>query len=165
MPGGVRIIDRGWNAFKKKLQRNKGKGLVASVGVQGDKATEMHEGGDITNATIGAIQEYGTEDGRVPERSHWRATFDENESKYTRELEKIPGRLLQGQSTIKGELLLVGEIYKFDVLKKIKSHIAPALAESTIEMHKGETTPLDNTGQYINSFSVDVVPRSEKSDA
>ncbi|MCP4603230.1 MAG: hypothetical protein GY847_22395 [Proteobacteria bacterium] len=165
MPGGVRIIDRGWNAFKKKLQRNKGKGLVASVGVQGDKATEMHADGDITNATIGAIHEYGAEDNkRPPARPHWRPTFDENEKKYAKEMEKIPERILRGQSTIKGELLLVGEKYKADVLKKIQSHIPPRLADETLEQEK-HTAPLWATGQYVNSFSVDVVPRSEKSDA
>ncbi len=161
MKSSAKWIDRGWNKFKAGLKTADGSGLVASVGVQGDGAHEQHEGG-ATNVSIGVIHEYGSEDNtNPPARPHWAPTMDENEQKYLKELKQIQSELLKSGGTIKGQLRLVGEMYRGDVVLKIKAQIPPPLADSTIEQKRGETTPLDRTGQYINSFSVDVKDRSK----
>lgn len=40
-----------------------------SVGIMGDKASVNHEGSELTNAEIGAIQEFGSVANRIPPRS------------------------------------------------------------------------------------------------
>lgn len=39
------------------------------VGIMGDKASANHEGSDLTNAEIGAIQEFGSVANKIPARS------------------------------------------------------------------------------------------------
>ena len=144
----VKVIDKGWNAIMKKMKQ--AHGLVASVGVQGVKGGTKHKSGKMTNAELGSIHEYGR---GVPQRSHWRSTFDENQAKYQKELDDISRRVYSpGQGTVKGDLLLLGEIYKTDVIRKIHSSIAPDLEAATKIRHKGETVPLLDSGQYIGSF-------------
>ena len=83
MPEQVQIKDRGWlklQAFFKQAA----KGKSVSVGVQGDEAqAQDHEGG-MTNVGLAVIHEYGSDAANIPERSHWRSTFDEKQ----RELQK-----------------------------------------------------------------------------
>ena len=152
----VKVIDKGWNAIMKNMKQ--ANGFVASVGVQGSEGGEKHSSGRMTNAQLGSIHEYGR---GVPQRSHWRSTFDENQAKYQKELDNISRKVYSPQDgTFKGDLLLLGEQYKTDVIRKIHSSIAPDLEEATKIQHKGETVPLLDTGQYIGSFSAVLTDRS-----
>jgi len=141
--------DRGWKKIKSQLiaLRN---GRAVAVGIQGDDASEDHEG--MTNAQLGAIHEFGL---GVPERSFIRSTFDENNAFQTR-MDVLAKVALSG-GTAKGQLIIVGEQARTAILRKIKSHIPPPLAESTVAHKKGETTPLIDTGQLWNSISYEIV--------
>lgn len=151
----LKDIDKGWRDIQKKLLELK-MGKAVSVGVQGDESEEEH--GGATNILIGSVHEFGREDGSIKARSHWRSTFDENIHKYQGILDRVAKRVYgPGEGTIGGDLLLLGEKYKTDVIKKIHSSIPPDLADSTVAKHKGETIPLIDTGQYINSFTAVVV--------
>jgi hypothetical protein len=159
----VKIIDRGWEKLKKEMLRTAA-GRVAKVGVQGDEAEATYEDG-WSNATNAAVHEFGTIDGKVPERAPMRTSFDENVQKYERQAAKSAKAILGGQAKTEGELLLLGEAYRADVLKKIKAGLEPGLAESTLvgsastglpRADYGDT-PLMVTGQFWNSFSVQVV--------
>jgi phage gpG-like protein len=153
MASGVKVIDKGWDKIKKQTtELQKSGGVAASVGIQGSDAGIAREGG-LTNVEVGGFQEYGTS--RIPERSFLRSTFDDNQSKYSKGLEKVAKGIFEG-GTVKGNLLLLGEQYKGDILKKIKAQIPPPLSEVTIERKRGEATPLIDTGQLWNSISVDV---------
>jgi hypothetical protein len=157
----VKVIDRGWKRIQKEFKKVSD-GEAVTIGVQGNAATEENEG--ITNVRLGAIHEFGTDDGRIPERSHFRSTFDENVKKYEKELVDAAKRITAGES-FEGELILLGEMARKDILDKIKSNIPPPLAQSTIEQKKGETTALINWGIYWNSISwerttIDRVDRS-----
>lgn len=153
----LKVVDKGWDDIKKKMLGLK-IGKAASVGVQGSEAGEDH--GGPTNVMIGSVHEFGSK--TVPQRPHWRSTFDEKQSKYQKEMDKIAKRVYEpGQGTIDGDLLLLGEMYKKDVIDKIKSKLSPSLADGTIAHKKGEDTPLIDTGQYINSFTAIVVKETE----
>jgi hypothetical protein len=72
--GGAKIIDKdlGWKElFKRAEEIENGR---VRVGVLSDA---MVEGEDFTLAELAAVHEYGTEDGRIPERSFLRSTFDD----------------------------------------------------------------------------------------
>lgn len=152
MAKGVRVIDRGLTQILKRMAVA-ARGQVASVGVQGDKGQLMeHE--NSTNVEIYAVHEYGTKDGRIPERSSLRSTFDEKLSSYQKELDEV-GRKFFSLENYEGELMLLGEKMKKDVIEKIKSGIPPELAPSTIASspkRKG-SIPLWNTGQLVNALT------------
>lgn len=155
MPKNVKVIDRGWKRIQKEFKKVSD-GEAVTIGVQGNAATEEHEG--ITNVQLGAIHEFGK--GNVPERSHFRSTFDENVKKYEKELVNAAKKITAGES-FEGELILLGEMARKDILNKIKSNIPPALAEETIAQKQGETTALINTGVYWNSISYERKKLSE----
>jgi len=150
----VQVIDKGWDAIGNELKKLSG-GKAASVGIQGSKASESH--GKYTNVEIGAVHEYGTKDGRIPERSFIRSTYAENEATIVKEAAKIAStRVFEGKSPI-ADITMMGEDFRKKILEKIQSGIAPPLAESTIEHKKGEGTPLIDTGQLWNAISSEVV--------
>jgi hypothetical protein len=151
----VIVIDRGWGSISKQLRAFK-RGKAASVGVQGQEAEAPHtgeEGSELTNVAIGSIHEFGL---GVPQRSHWRSTFDEKMDKYKKELDEIAVRVYTpGQGSVEGDLLLLGEQYKKDVIDKMRAGIAP-------EKGDGDPKHLIDTGQYMNSFSVQIVNPEDK---
>jgi hypothetical protein len=154
MPPKVKIVDRGWNKIKKNLAGLRA-GKAAAVGVQGSNASKEHEGGGLTNALLATFHEYGG-DPSPPERSFLRSTMSDRVNEYQKELDNIGRGFFEG-GTVEGNLLLLGEKYKADIIDKIKSGIAPPLKEETLVRKKGEVTPLiGDTGQLINSFSVEV---------
>jgi hypothetical protein len=155
----VKWKDFGWEAIKKEFSKvGEAGSLSVSVGVQGDEAALTHENSGLTNADLAIIHEFGTSDGRIPARPHWRSAFDANSKKYQKELDDAVRAGLDGKR-IEGELLLAGEAYRADVIKLIKTSIDPPLSEATVEHKQGETTTLIDTGQYINSFRAVVVKR------
>jgi len=165
----VIVKDRGWNEIKKHAKQLK-KARAASVGIQGSLAelkTKGHE--DKTNVEIGLYNEFGSQkiSGRPPERSFIRSTFDENMPKYQKIVDDTAKKFFDlGPLRVDGELLLLGELCKKNIIDKMKSGIPPELSERTIKirMAKGETkfTPLIFTGQLMNSLSVEVVDRASK---
>ena len=151
----VKVIDRGWNDLQKKATALK-KGRAASVGIQGAEAQiaeDVH--GGMTNVELGAIHEFGTQDGHIPERSHIRSTFDKNKAKYESEMKEI-SREFYARKDVSGKLLLLGEEVKTDIIETIRSGELEPLAESTLARREGNATPLWNTGQYVNALTATV---------
>ena len=159
MAQSVKVVDKGWGNIAKWM-KTLGDGRTASVGIQGDKAAEDH--GALTNAELGAIHEYGTKDGHIPERSFLRSTEAENESWIADQLKKIASdKVFEGKDP-EGSLKMMGEEFRTKVLEKIKSNIPPELADSTKAAKKGEPTALISSGQFWNSITSEVVDSREK---
>jgi hypothetical protein len=156
----VKVIDRGWKRIQKNMKRYFG-GSVAAVGIQGVEAEEIDEfvHGDATNVLIGVVHEFGW--GNNPERSYLRSTFDEKLSKYKLESDKI-ARGIFGGGTAYGALLLLGEQFRGDIIRKIQSGISPGLKEKSLVGRPGSgTTPLWATGQLVNSITSVIKDRRE----
>lgn len=100
---------------------------------------------------IAASNEYGTEDGRIPERSYMRSTFDENKSQLGEVQKKQYQKVLDGKSTIKDALSILGMWFETKVKKKIIDLKDPPNAESTIA-RKGSSNPLVDEGQLHESI-------------
>jgi hypothetical protein len=146
----VKVIDRGWNRLVKNLVRSPN--VRSKVGVQGSEAEVARTGG-LTNAGLAAVHEFGSPARGIPERSFLRSTFDEKQKGYQKELDRIAGMVLDG-AALEGEMRLLGETYRSDIIGKIHSSIPPPLSPETIERKGGESTPLIDTGQLLNSISV-----------
>ena len=152
MGSPVRDIDRGFKRIKRLLTKASRRGPAVGVGAQAAEAKADHDG--ITNAELAAVHEFGK--GNAPERSFLRSTFDENLRDYDRELTAIAKRTYDGSASLEGDLLLLGESMRSDVIQKIRSSIPPPLKSATVARKKGETTPLIDTGQLLNAISVQV---------
>lgn len=148
-----RDIDRGWFNIKKNAKDLAD--VWVKVGVQGDKAMEQREGG-ITNVQLATTHEFGSPIARVPQRSFIRATFDERERVYRKDRDEIVKDKTLSLQRVRGELRMLGEKYRADVIDKIRSDIPPPLAQSTIDAKAGVTTALIDTMQLLRSIDVQV---------
>lgn len=104
----------------------------------------------ITVAQLGTIHEFGTSDGRIPERSWMRSTDSENRNKYSKMMDAVFDRVLRGKGQIASRLTAVGERIASDLRRKITSLRTPPNAASTIAQ-KGSSNPLIDTGHMRQS--------------
>jgi len=141
----VQDIDRGWNRIKREVQKSGG----VKVGVMGDAGTS-DEGADML--LIAAVNEFGSADGRVPERSYIRAGFDKNRSKLRNTAAALWGRVLDGDMDQRQALGLLGETHQDQVQKFLTALSAPPNAASTIARKRGSANPLIDTGRLRSSI-------------
>lgn len=144
-------IDRGANAILKQVIIAKRKPFV-KIGVQADAG--MHKGSNTDMVVIASANEYGTRDGRIPERSFIRSTMDENRRKL---LTKTKRLLKNEKYNIRKILNLLGlEITRL-IQRKITTLSSPPNKPSTIRA-KGSDNPLIDTGQLRQTIRHEVVP-------
>jgi hypothetical protein len=158
----VTDIDRGYARILQDIASLDD--TVVFVGIRQEKG--MDEDGDITVAGYATVNEFGSEDGRVPERSFLRSTVDENEAKYQGLLAAQVGLVLEGKLTPDKALMSLGERAVADVQMKIRSNIPPANAESTYRKIKvglakgthgsGPKVTLIDTGRMRQSIDYEV---------
>ena len=155
--GSVRFNMDGWNdQVKKALQGN----FVTRVGILGEKASEIHNETDKTNAEIGAIHELGLL-AHVPERSFLRMPLET----------KLEGWIennldLYEQCLKKGNMKKWFEALGFAAEKIIEDAFLsggfgswPRLSPVTVAMKGGRWWPLIDTGQLRASITSAVYER------
>ena len=122
------------------------------VGIVGEKASETEEnGGGLTMAELGAIQEFGSAAAHIPARSFVRAFFDENDkriqdmmkSAFTRVMRKKTGTVINNWNK---EMEAIGHQLAGEMQGRILRIIPPPNALMT-EDRKGFNSPLIDTGQ------------------
>lgn len=114
---------------------------AVEVGLQNDGSTS--DDGTLVSH-YGAVNEFGTRDGRVPERSFMRSTFDETVDKLVRTRGKIVDGVYRGMLTAEQGAGLLGEMHQADIQKKISSHPPPPNAPSTARRKKSTGTLVDS---------------------
>ncbi len=107
--------------------------------------------GDIGIAGIAAVNEFGTEDGLIPERSFLRATLDEDAKRINAAAGKALGLVLDGRLTADRAYDQIGFFVVGRVQRKIVDFHDPGNAPSTIA-RKGEDNPLIDTGRLRQSI-------------
>lgn len=139
----TKLIDRdlGWKEFVQNVARM-GDARV-KVGVM-DDGEDYPEG--ITVAEVAAINEFGTEDGRIPERSFLRSTFDEKREELLVLAEMLTQRILFGKSTVEDAMNVLGATLASAIKKTIADGVDPPNAESTAR-RKAAT---GKTAKYFN---------------
>ncbi len=144
--GFARIV----GAIKKAVQQ-----AYVTVGVHQEEGDKPH--GAFTVAQIAAVHEYGSEDGKIPQRSFIRDTHDLNLQANLERLKRLEEHVLTGKLTQHQLLTYLGEVASKQMVSRINQGIAPALKPATIK-RKGSSKPLIDTGQLKGSISFKVNP-------
>lgn len=157
----VREVDRGWNQIRAQLKALKQGDSYVKAGVLGDAGA--HEGSNLTNVDLALIHEFGTRDGRIPERSFIRSSFEHNRAEYIENLRKLIKGVYENKMTIPRALGIMGLKMASDMKKGITTGegIPPPNAPATIAA-KGSSRPLVDRGRLVNSISHEVVVSGAK---
>jgi hypothetical protein len=153
------VIDRdlGYGDFMTRLAGMHSVSVLVGVDGTGTEV-EVGEGGKVIAtpdlAQIALWNEFGTEDGHVPERSFLRSTMDENRAKYLNLQQVAVDRMLDGLAprTAYGA---IGLVACADVRRKIRNRVDPANAESTIRQ-KDSDVPLVDTGELYDAIGYQI---------
>lgn len=152
-----KVVDKdyGWSDLMKTFEGLEGE-ISVVVGVPAT-ADEYKDGAN--QVLVASVNEFGSDDGRIPERSFLRSTVDENAQEYSALLAKLVGRVVDGKATPNQALDRLGLTVERDVKRKIVDLKEPPNAERTIEQKKS-SNPLIDTGQLRQSVTYEI--RREK---
>jgi hypothetical protein len=145
--------DMGYAKLMTAFQANKGERAVF-VGFL--RSSGVHKGSNMTVASIGAIHEFGSSDGKIPERSFMRSAVQANRKKLEEMIGKLSLAVIEGAKDSKTALGILGEYVKGLMQKKIRAGVPPPLSAGTVA-RKGSSVPLIDTGQLINSIEWQIV--------
>lgn len=154
--------DFGWNKLITRFETEAGSssvfiGFLRSSGFHKPKAKKgvLPKGEPMTMAQLGAIHEFGTADGHIPERSYMRASLHANEKKIEKMITKLATQVLEEDMPKEKALGLVGEYVKNVFKAFIRKGVPPPNKPSTIAA-KGSSKPLVDTGQLLNTIEWEV---------
>lgn len=125
--------------------------LAISVGVHGDSGEE----GGTPLATIAAANEYGTEDGHIPERSFIRSTVDEELPSLKILRDRVLAQVVLGELNPRQAIGIMGAYLQGKIQQKIASGVPPPNAPATIAA-KGSSTTLIDTGRLRQAISYEI---------
>lgn len=114
-----------------------------------------HQSGDMTVASIGFVHEFGSSDGRIPERSFMRTTIAQEKRAIVTMQKKLLKKVQAGDMSMEKALGLIGDFMRAKISEKITNLSAPANAPQTVAK-KGSSNPLVDTGQLRNSITFEV---------
>jgi len=149
MPGDTSI----WKKLLAKVHKLDKRHV--KVGILGQAAIEPVDGG-ITMVELGTMHEFGTADGRIPERSYIRSTLNSGNDELKQICAKLASDIVNGRRNVDEALKILGEFGVAQVRGKItKTDIPPPLKPATIAA-KGSSKPLVDTGALLNSISYEL---------
>lgn len=101
---------------------------------------------DITVGEVGVVNEFGSADKRIPERSFIRSTTDDERRRVNAMIARLKIPVLVGLLSTRKALSIVGVYMKGRIQNKIATLQTPSNAPSTIA-RKGSSNPLIDKGQ------------------
>jgi phage gpG-like protein len=131
--------------IRERLQKNSGVlvGLPAGTG-------SYEDGAPI--AVIAAVHEFGSADGRIPERSFLRVPLRQNAEGFKKAFQAMIPKVVDGEMTMHQVMSQLGARAVAVSQEAISDGIEPANAESTIA-RKGSSKPLIDTGALRQSIT------------
>lgn len=139
--------------------------VALRVGIVGSAATKPHAGGDLTNAEVGAIHEFGAPAAGIPERSFVRSTFRVRRAELAQVQAAAAKAIISKRMHVRQALGIVGAWAAGAVKEQILVYgpfLFQPLAPATIlaKIRKGApnpTAPLVETGELAKSVSFVVI--------
>jgi phage gpG-like protein len=99
---------------------------------------------------LATVHEYGSKDGRIPQRSFMRSTCDAKRAGHIKLVSLLQNKIIDGKLSIRQALTQLGEVVEKDMVQTINRGIRPTLKPATIK-RKGSSKPLINTG-HLKGF-------------
>lgn len=175
MPGVI-DRDRGYASLKRELEKLARQAHPrVYVGILQDKGAETYDTwrwspkkkkrvkveGSLTLAGYAAANEFGTDNGHVPERSFLRSTVADHTREYADEIEEAVGDFIDaaikspgsGSAVLKRGLGRLGLRVTRDVQQKIRDIHDPPNAPATLEKKYPGQNPLIHTGRMRQSIA------------
>ena len=131
--------------IRERLQKNSG----VLVGVPAGTGS-YEDGAPI--AVIAAVQEFGSADGRIPERSFLRVPLRQNAETFQSIWRAQVPKVVDGDMTMQQVMSQLGARAAAVSQEAISEGIAPENAEST-KKRKGSSKPLVDTGRLRQSIT------------
>jgi hypothetical protein len=145
--GGDRIGAR-LRQILEDVEKNRG----VLVGVPAGKGN-YKDGAPL--AVIAAIQEFGSADGRIPERSFLRVPLRQNIANFKKQWRALIPKVVRGEITAHQMWSQIGSQAASVSQNAIHEGIAPANAPSTIA-EKGSNKPLIDEARLVGSITFQV---------
>lgn len=143
----VKERDLGYSAAMKRIREIGGH--YVTVGVHASEGAR--QGAEADNVLIASVHEFGTADGRVPQRSFIRSTIDSRAKDIEEVRKKLHAQVVDGKLTPKQASDILGQWVEAAMRKTISSNIPPPLQPETIAA-KGSSVSLIDTGQLRASI-------------
>lgn len=156
--------DTGFKKLYTKFETPKGEGAVF-VGFLRSSGEYKPQAGaknqkPITMAQLGAIHEYGSKDGKIPERSFMRTTIDANKKQIETLIKKLLNAVIDGKMTQEIALNVLGQFLADKMKNTITTQAFPNVKRSDAyakrQAAKGKTKTLIDTGQLVNAIDKEV---------
>lgn len=106
-------------------------------------------------AVIAAVQEFGSGDGRVPERSFLRVPIRQNVDAFKKQWRALIPKVVRGEITMYQMMSQIGSQAASVSQEAIQAGIAPANAPSTIA-EKGSSKPLIDESRLVGAITFQV---------
>jgi hypothetical protein len=132
----------------QKLIAKMSLGPHVAVGILQDEK----RGDEFSMVDLAIVHEYGSKDGRIPQRSFIRSTCDAQQQKHGTLISKLQSKCIEGKLTIEKALIQLGEVVWKDMVQTINRGIAPKLKPTTIKRKKS-SKPLIDTGRLKGSIT------------
>lgn len=146
--------------IKETLQKNLPNGeQFVKIGLP-DVPARLQDGSksELTLGEAAAINEFGSEDGHIPERPAWRQGFKRGKDLFNRLNARNIPRVMRGQMTLHQALGQLGAAGVAAIKTEILDGNFVPNAPSTIEK-KGSSHPLIDTAQTRQSISWEIVTK------
>ena len=157
------IKDRGWKRFLATIDEIKHGDPHVKVGILAEGGGGEGRGEGLTNVTLAAIHEFGTSDGKIPERSFIRSAVARHRLEYIALIQKLLKQVIRQKMTLRQMFDIVGLQAANDIKKGVVSGdgIPPPLKPETIRRKKS-SRPLVDTGRMIGAVTWATMVRGSK---
>ena len=147
----LEICKRLKQVMKRAEQLNQ---LQLVAGIPNDE-TSREDSGEITNAELGIIHEWGAPEKGIPERSFMRSTMSEERENLGR-LGKVQiAECLEGNTSPHDVFATIGAYLQGKIVEKITDGEFEPNNENTVK-RKGSSKPLIDTGQLRGAITYEV---------
>jgi phage gpG-like protein len=135
----------------EKLLQKMAKAPHVAIGILQDKPVSNQ----FSLLDLATVHEFGSKDGKIPQRSFIRSTCDAKRDKHLHLMEELQQRCIDGKLTIKQALGQLGSVVEKDMVTTIVRGIEPKLQPATIKRKKS-SKPLIDTGRLKGSITHEV---------
>ena len=135
----------------EKLLTKMAKGPHVAVGILQDEKVDNN----FSMVDLATVHEYGSKDGRIPQRSFIRSTCDAKRHEHAKLMMNLQQKYIDNKLTMAQALMTLGEVISKDMVQTINRGIEPKIKKATIK-RKGSTKPLIDTGRLKGSITHEV---------